>query len=63
MNLDYQTILNRANVLYTEAKVKLREEQGIGVPDGTSYAIYSYAIYSDQVKSILKALVEELNKQ
>ncbi len=58
MNLDYQTILNRANQLYTEAKIELRKEQlGISIPEGTAYAIYS-----DQVKSVLKALIEELNK-
>ncbi len=59
MNLDYEKVLTRANQLYTEAKIELRKEQlGIGIPEDTAYAIYS-----DQVKSVLKALIEELNSQ
>ena len=55
MNLDYQTILTRANSLYKEAK---REK----------YPLYyntddDFEIKSDQVKSILKDLIEELNAQ
>ena len=58
MNLDYEKVLTRANQLYTEAKIELRKEQlDIGIPEGTAYAIHS-----DQVKSVLKALIEELNK-
>lgn len=58
MNLDYQTILTRANQLYAEAKTKHID------PDTLKYWAPEMfpTIESDQVKSILKALIEELNK-
>jgi hypothetical protein len=53
MNLNYQTILARANALYKEAKSSK-------LPD---YQVNKeLEIESDQVKSILQALIEELNK-
>lgn len=52
MNLDYQTILARANEFYKETKAEKYP----------SYNKENFEIASDQVKSILKALIEELNK-
>jgi hypothetical protein len=54
MNLDYEKVLTRANQLYKEAKWE-------------KYPLYyneddDFEIESDQVKCMLKALIEELNK-
>lgn len=53
MNLNYETILARANKFYKESKVEK-------YPD---YNEEDFEIKSDQVKAFLKALIEELNKQ
>ena len=52
MNLDYLTILARANQFYKEAKVEKYP----------NYTEEDFEIASDQVKAVLKALIEELNK-
>lgn len=53
MNLNYENILARANQFYKEAKIE----------QYPSYDKEDFEISSDQVKSILKALIEKLNKQ
>jgi len=53
MNLNYETILARANEFYKEAKVEKYP----------TYKDEDFEIKSDQVKAILKALIEELNNQ
>jgi len=50
--LDLQKITNRANFLYNEAK-----QQKLLIADD-----WGFEIHSDQVKSILKALVEAINE-
>jgi hypothetical protein len=52
MNLNYETILARANKFYREAKLEIYP----------AYSDEDFEIKSDQVKAILKALIEELNK-
>ena len=51
MNLNYETILTRANEFYRESKQEIFP----------AYSDESFEIKSDQVKAILKALIEELN--
>jgi len=50
MNLDFDTILNRAEELYAEKLLGHQPEPGVRASIG-----------SDQVKCVLRALVEALN--
>lgn len=56
--LNYQSVLDKANTYYVQAKI---QKKLFSPTEYTAPEMYPQ-IESDQVKSILKALIEELNK-
>jgi len=60
MELNYEKILKKANEHYLRAKIK----QGLIKESSLPYMAPELIpeIYSDQVKSMLRAIVEEINK-
>jgi len=61
MKLDFDRIMGRANAYYAEAKFK---KEGVPHEDILFMAPEHFPVIgSDQVKAVLKALIEEINKE
>ncbi len=61
MKLDFNTVMAKANAYYAEAKLR---QSGVSVSDAVYIAPEELpSIGSDQVKAVLKALIEEINKE
>jgi hypothetical protein len=61
MKLDFNEVMGKANAYYAEAKLR---KAGVCISDAVYIAPEELPqINSDQVKAVLKALIEELNKE